>query len=155
VYEYGICSNTCLRSPPCMNTHQRAVENWTTNYNSMVLYLRVVTHCTGIYRNILVCHFRTCGCGHSRGTVTKPGIFGKSRETIQLELPHTELVLSPTEIHNSISLHKLRLLTLRLGAAPAHHSISWGNPHLASTSCMHLLHQKPVNCSLEWTVARL
>jgi len=54
-----------------------------------------------------------------------------------------------------IRLHKLRLLTLRLGAAPAHRSISWGNPHLASTCGMCLLHQKPVNFSLEWTVARL
>ena len=48
-----------------------------------------------------------------------------------------------------IRLHKLRLLTLRLGAAPAHHSILWGNPHLASTCGICLLHQKPVNCSLE------
>jgi len=41
--------------------HQQTVENQTTNYNPMVLHLRVVTHCTGIYRNILVCHFRITG----------------------------------------------------------------------------------------------
>ena len=41
--------------------HQQTVENQITNYNSMVLHLRVVTHCTGIYRNILVCHFRITG----------------------------------------------------------------------------------------------
>jgi len=36
---------------------QQTVEN----YNSMVPHLRVVTHCTGIHRNILVCHFRITG----------------------------------------------------------------------------------------------
>ena len=41
--------------------HQQTVENQTTNYNPMILHLRVVTHRTGIYRNILVCHFRITG----------------------------------------------------------------------------------------------
>ena len=39
-------------------SHQQTVENQTTDYNLMVLHLRVVTHCTGIYRNIIVCHFQ-------------------------------------------------------------------------------------------------
>ena len=37
---------------------QQTVENQATDYNPMVLHLRVVTHCTGIYRNIIVCHFQ-------------------------------------------------------------------------------------------------
>ena len=41
--------------------HQQTVENQGTDYNPMVLHLRVVTHCTRIYRNIIVCHFQITG----------------------------------------------------------------------------------------------
>ena len=41
--------------------HQQTVENQTTDYNPMVLHLRVVTHCTGIYQNIMVCQFQITG----------------------------------------------------------------------------------------------
>ena len=37
------------------------MENQTSDYNPVVLHLRVVTHCTGIYRNIVVCHFQITG----------------------------------------------------------------------------------------------
>ena len=47
--------------PEAILRHQQTVENQATDYNPMVLHLRVVAHCTGIYRNILVCHFRITG----------------------------------------------------------------------------------------------